>query len=183
VQLGLVLEIMGAAGAIVLMQERFSTALLLIPLVGYGFGLGLASAQLTSLVLSEVPIDQSGEGSATQSTVRQLGTALGSAISGASLTIAIHMTLPDRLAAIDHLPSKAIDGLVSAVSGSAGNAIGAFRAQGTTGQFGPMGPGVVDAMTAGFVEGGQWAMGIAGSMLIVGLIASVMVRRAAGRRA
>ena len=51
-----------------------------VPLVVYGVGLGLASAQgLTSTVLADVPPAQSGSGSATQSTARQVGSALGTA--------------------------------------------------------------------------------------------------------
>lgn len=181
VQLGLVLEIVGVIGSIALMPSGVNPWMLLIGLLCYGFGLGLAAAQLTSVVLSEVPLPQSGEGSATQSTVRQLGTALGSAISGTSLSVAVHAILPGRLAAATRLPAAVSNGLVDAVSGSAGNAIASLRAQGTGGSLGLLGPKVVDAMTGGFIEGGQWAMGIAGSMLIVGLAASVMVRRATTR--
>jgi hypothetical protein len=49
--------------------------LIALPLVVYGLGLGLASAQLTGTVLRDVPVGVSGQGSATQSTVRQIGTA------------------------------------------------------------------------------------------------------------
>ncbi|MEQ1737006.1 MAG: DHA2 family efflux MFS transporter permease subunit, partial [Rhodoglobus sp.] len=43
----------------------------------YGFGVGLATAQLTGVVLKDVPLSQSGQGSGTQSTSRQIGSALG----------------------------------------------------------------------------------------------------------
>ncbi|WP_197511742.1 hypothetical protein [Tessaracoccus coleopterorum] len=52
----------------------------------YGVGVGLASAQVTSLVLGDVPVAQSGAGSAVQSTVRQVGSALGAAMGGTVLT-------------------------------------------------------------------------------------------------
>ena len=38
---------------------------LALPLVVYGLGLGLASAQLTGTVLRDVPVGISGQGSAT----------------------------------------------------------------------------------------------------------------------
>lgn len=181
VQLGLVCEIAGVAATVALMGDGYSAVSLLVALAVYGFGLGLASAQLTSVVLSQVPVAQSGEGSATQSTIRQLGTAMGAAISGTSLAITLNAVLPARLSAISGLPSRVASGLATAVSSTAGNIIPTIRAQGTTGKLGPLGPHVADAMTSGFVEGGRWAMAIAGSMLIIGLLASIMVRRANDR--
>ncbi|MCP5916665.1 hypothetical protein NL317_32070, partial [Klebsiella pneumoniae] len=71
-----------------------------LTLIVYGVGLGLASAQLTSTVLHDIPADQSGAGSATQSTVRQLGSALGAAIAGTALGSAMNHTIPDAVASI-----------------------------------------------------------------------------------
>ena len=51
----------------------------------YGFGVGLATAQLTGVVLSDVRSQQSGQASGTQSTSRQVGSALGIAILGTVL--------------------------------------------------------------------------------------------------
>ena len=56
----------------------------------YGLGLGLAAAQLTSVVLHDVPVAQSGTASATQSTVRQLGSAFGAAVAGTILADRVH---------------------------------------------------------------------------------------------
>lgn len=179
VQLGLVIEIIAVAVIAVLMPVEFAVWWQLLPLTAYGCGLGLASAQLTSVVLSEVPIPQSGEGSATQSTVRQLGTAMGSAISGAALTMAINGTLPARLESLG-LPAKVGDGLAKAVSSSAGGVIGSFRSgDGSAAQFGDEAPKIADAMTSGFIEGNRWTLLVAGCMLLIGLLASVAVRRAA----
>ena len=179
IQLGLVIEIIAVALVAVLMPVGFSVWWQLVPMAAYGLGLGFASAQLTSVVLSEVPVMQSGEGSATQSTVRQLGTAVGSAISGASLAMAVNGTLPARLESLG-LPAKVGDGLAQAVSGSAGGVIGVFRSgDGPAARFGDEAPKIADAMTSGFVEGGQWTLLVAGIMLFIGLLASVAVRRAA----
>lgn len=86
VLLGLVLEVAGIAVMAFLLDPSVSVWLMTIPLVVYGLGLGLASAQLTSLVLADVPPSQSGQGSATQSTVRQVGMAIGTAVAGALLS-------------------------------------------------------------------------------------------------
>lgn len=59
----------------------------------YGLGLGFASAQLTGTVLSEIPVNSFGQASATQSTVRQIGSALGTAVSGSVFSMALGLTL------------------------------------------------------------------------------------------
>ena len=52
----------------------------------YGIGLGLAIAQLTNVVLSNIPPQFSGTGSGANNTLRQVGVAIGVAILGAILT-------------------------------------------------------------------------------------------------
>ena len=89
VMLGLGLEIIGAAFTALAVDQQWSGLWVALVLLPYGIGLGLASAQLTSTVLRDVPPAESGIGSATQSTVRQLGTALGSALGGSVLAAAL----------------------------------------------------------------------------------------------
>lgn len=78
--LGLTLEAIGIAILAFVLTPQSSGVLIGAILIIYGLGLGLASAQLTSVVLAEIPIAQSGVASAVQSTVRQIGTALGVAV-------------------------------------------------------------------------------------------------------
>jgi EmrB/QacA subfamily drug resistance transporter len=52
----------------------------------YGIGIGFAGAQLTNVVLSEIPKESSGVASGANTTVRQVGMALGVAVIGALLT-------------------------------------------------------------------------------------------------
>lgn len=120
VQLGLLLEIIGVAISVTIMKPSMSPLWFAGTLIIYGVGLGLASAQLTSLVLGRVPVAQSGEGSATQSTVRQLGSALGAAISGTALSVALGRIVPGLLSAIPGMPAAAVSGLVDSLRGSAG---------------------------------------------------------------
>ena len=64
------------------------TALELLPgLALYGLGIGFALAQLTNVVLSEIPPDGSGVASGANTTVRQVGSALGVAVIGTVLTV------------------------------------------------------------------------------------------------
>ncbi len=55
----------------------------------YGLGLGLAIAQLTSLVLFDIPAPKAGIASGGNSTIRQVGAALGIALIGTVLTTTI----------------------------------------------------------------------------------------------
>lgn len=86
VVLGLSLEVIGAAATAVMVAAQLGGGWVAAALLPYGIGLGLASAQLTSTVLRDVPVVNSGSGSAVQSTVRQIGAALGSALAGTALT-------------------------------------------------------------------------------------------------
>lgn len=123
VRLGMGLEIIGILGVAITLDPFRSPWWLCVPLFIYGIGLGLASAQLTSVVLEDVPPEASGRASAMTSTFRQLGSALGSAILGAVLFAGLgHFTTTD-LASVSTLPADQQEQIVSAVKGSAGQAI------------------------------------------------------------
>jgi MFS family permease len=164
VLVGLGLEVIGV-GVLALVLAPGSPVLLLIGiLVVYGLGLGLASAQLTSTVLAPVPPEQSGQGSATQSTVRQLGTALGTAVSGALLAAGLS-------ARGDALIGQAA-GFGQQLTDSAGSVLPALRGQG-------MDPAVLDQLELVFTDGARIAMAGAAGFLLLGLVGALAVRRAA----
>ncbi len=81
----------------------------------FGVGVGLTNAQLLNMVLADVPVRQSGQASATQSTSRQIGIALGVAVIGAVLWTSLDRELDAQLA--DPGPVEA------AISESSGAAI------------------------------------------------------------
>lgn len=87
--LGLALEVVGAAATGLLVLLQLGSWWVAATMLVYGVGVGLASAQVTSLVLGDVPVEESGSGSAVQSTVRQIGSALGAALGGTVLTSAL----------------------------------------------------------------------------------------------
>ena len=129
VLIGLSLEVIGVVTLALLIQGATPGWQIALPLVVYGLGLGLASAQLTGTVLRDVPVGISGQGSATQSTVRQIGSALGTAFSGATLAVALAITLPAALTAAG-ITGQAADQLAEATRQSAGTTIAQLRAQG-----------------------------------------------------
>ena len=101
--LGLALEVVGVAATGVLVGLQAGSWWVAATMLVYGVGVGLASAQVTSLVLGDVPVALSGAGSAVQSTVRQVGSAIGAAMGGTVLAVALgthvlQQATPDSMA-------------------------------------------------------------------------------------
>ena len=72
-----------------------ATSLSLAPaLVLMGIGGGMSMTQLTNIILSAVPTYYAGEASAVNTTVRQVGTSIGIAITGTVLTATLFTGLP-----------------------------------------------------------------------------------------
>ena len=121
VRAGIALEIVG----IVIIGLVISTSTpwwaIAAGLFVYGMGVGLATAQLTGVVLADVPVEQSGAASGTQSTARQVGSALGIAILGTILFSTLGSQFADKLPS--SIPSSARTAVVNAVVDSAGGAI------------------------------------------------------------
>jgi hypothetical protein len=114
----------------------------------YGMGLGLAIAQLTNVVLSDIPPQNYGEGSGANNTLRQVGAAVGVAILGAVLASAIsttgatqlskHTVIPDAIkpaiqsnfdsgsASSSSVPTIAIQGGHNGQPGAGGPPAGSF---------------------------------------------------------
>ncbi len=177
VLIGLALELIGVVVLVLIIRGDTPAWIITLPLTLYGLGLGLASAQLTGTVLRDVPVEVSGQGSATQSTVRQIGSALGTAFAGAALSIALATTLPSALSSAGVTGERA-DQIAEATRRSAGTTIMQLRGEGASGPFGAETHTVVDALSAGFASGTRWAMGIAAVFLLLGLVGAFQVRRA-----
>lgn len=176
VLIGLGLEVVGILALALLVGPDTPGWAVALPLVVYGLGLGLASAQLTGTVLRDVPVDHSGQGSATQSTIRQVGSALGTAIAGAALSVSLALTLP---ASLDQhgVTGASADRLADQTRQSAGTALARLREQGDAGPLGDQTTTVVDALTAGFADATRWALLIATVFLALGFVGALRVRR------
>ena len=97
VQAGVLLELVAVIG-IALLASTESGWVAVAPLLFiYGIGIGLATAQLTGVVMQDVPMEQNGQGSGSQSTVRQVGSALGIAVLGSMLFTGVQGNLETRL--------------------------------------------------------------------------------------
>jgi MFS family permease len=90
VQLGLALEFAGLVVVALVVDPNMTFVDLLVPYGLFGFGIGFASSQLTNVILSDISPEKSGVASGANSTVRQVGSALGVAVIGslfASFTV------------------------------------------------------------------------------------------------
>ncbi|NRI69343.1 MFS transporter [Rhodococcus sp. MS16] len=179
--LGLLLEVVGVVVVAVFVSSTVAPWLLALLLVVYGTGLGLASAQLTGITLADIPTEESGQGSATQSTVRQLGSAIGSAVVGAVLAFGLSRNLPGTLESGGVPSSEAIQ-LSDATRESAGSSIGVLREQGTHGQLGEAGPDVVRLLSDGFAEATRYSLYVSAAFLVLGLIGAFRVQASARLR-
>jgi hypothetical protein len=86
VRSGLALEAVGLVFIALAVSPDVTFLGLLPGLVVFGIGLGFASSQLTNVVLSEIPKERAGAASGANTTVRQIGAALGIAVIGSLLS-------------------------------------------------------------------------------------------------
>ena len=171
-QLGMLLEVLG----ILWLGFAISTSVTgwnLAPgLFLYGMGIGFATAQLTGVILSEVPVEESGQGSAVQSTARQVGAAIGTAILGTLLVISLGSATKTELVNIG-TPEAVAQQVADVVANSGGQAIPALGQQG--------GPQAVEAASAAFVTAEKTVAWGAATLIFLGLLASLQLPKNAAR--
>lgn len=152
-----------AFGTLLLSRIAVTTpyALLVLPMVIMVAGMSVAMAPLTNAIMSGVPRDRAGVGSAMNDTTRELGGALGVAVLGSLLTSQYASQLSPSLTG---LPATVRAGATSSLAGALQVAA----------HLGPQGTALADAAKHAFVDG----MGIA---LLVGAvvigIAAVIARK------
>lgn len=172
-QLGMMLEVLGilTIGAVVSVTV---TGWMLVPgLFIFGAGVGFATAQLTGVILSEVPVAESGQASAVQSTARQVGAAVGAAVLGTTLLIslghAVQGQLEDR-----GVPAATAEQVANTVATSAGQVIPALAAE-------PGGDVLVAGASEGFATATRTVAVVAASLVFLGLLTSLRLPRNAAR--
>jgi len=171
VQVGLGLEALAVGALALTISTDITTWLLCALLFLYGVGVGMATAQLTSLLLHDVPVGESGLASGLQSSVRQLGSALGVAVLGGFLIASLGRTTQSNLAALS-LPTDVVDRVTAAVTDSAGTAIAGLQAQ-------PGGAAIAQAAGDAMIHASRLTTGLAAIALVVGLLATFRLPRSA----
>lgn len=158
VQVGMALEAVGVLGASLLLSTSVAGTTLAVPLFVYGLGVGFATAQLANVVLSNVEPERSGLASGANSTMRQVGTALGAALVGTILLVGLNTGTRDRLARVEGLPPQVAQQVAAMIEESDGQALVALREE-------PSMTAAVPAVEQAFVDATRRA-GLAASAFI-----------------
>ena len=169
VQVGLGLEAVAVGALALTISTDVATWQLCACLFLYGVGVGMATAQLTSLLLHDVPVDESGQASGLQSSVRQLGSALGVAVLGGFLIGSLGRATEDNLAALS-LPATVVQTVTTAVTDSAGTAVAGLQAQ-------PGAVAIAQAAGDAMIHASRLTTGFAAIALVVGLLATFRLPR------
>ena len=149
---------------------------LLPGLAFYGIGIGFAGAQLTNVVMSEVPTESSGVASGANTTVRQVGAALGVAMIGSLLSVQILSHSVSRIRA------TALPLAVKAQALAGVHAQGAFyKPPASTSPHDTM--ILQHALRTSVVGGTRFALLFAAVVVAIGALLSFLIPRVAGRTA
>lgn len=164
VRMGLGAEAFAVAALALTLSASISGWLIAVWLFLYGVGVGMATAQLTSVILAEIPVAKSGQASGLQSTFRQLGSALGVAILGTLLIGSLGRSTTTNLDAAG-VPPVASNQVVEVVTGSAGAVIPTLQENPATAAAG-------DAAAAGMISASKVTTGVAAIIIGIGLAAT-----------
>jgi hypothetical protein len=170
VRVGLVMYAVGILLILRVVSLDITVWSLLPGLALYGGGIGFAGAQLTNVVLSEIPADSSGVASGANTTTRQVGSALGVSVIGSLLTVQTIRSATERIAA-SHLSAS-----VKAATLTGVHAAGSSYVPPST--LSRRDAAVVqDALQHGVTTGTRWALLFAVIVILVGTLLSLLIPR------
>ena len=172
VRIGVLLEVLAVAGIALFANVEAGWVSIAPSLFIYGLGIGLATAQLTGVIMVDVPYEKAGQGSGTQSTARQVGSALGIAVLGTMLFTGTQLSIESKLADLNVKEDQATQ-ISQIVVESAGSAIPSLK-DGLVAQHVPaaVADDIVTAAGAGFTEGTQQAAWAAAGFLGLGFLST-----------
>ncbi|QGG93939.1 DHA2 family efflux MFS transporter permease subunit [Actinomarinicola tropica] len=165
---GLTLVAIGL-GSIALLDATSPYAQYAVSLVIMSAGMATTMAPATAAIMSSLPLDKAGVGSAVNDTTREVGGALGIAVIGSILNVVYRARVTDSIEAVDALPA----GLAEGARESVGAALAVARDL-----PGAAGDALRQAAETAFTD----AMGLAaltGAGIVVGAV--VLVLRALPR--
>ncbi|MFJ9887495.1 MFS transporter [Streptomyces sp. NPDC091287] len=128
VRIGLGLEAAGLTLLALIASTDNSWWLIALALFVYGIGVGFATAQVTNIVLVDVPERSGGQASGIQSAARELGSALGIALLTTLFFSTLASGMTDRLTR-DGVPADEAERLGGVVTDSAGSVIETLAAE------------------------------------------------------
>ncbi|MFD1826401.1 MULTISPECIES: MFS transporter [Mumia] len=165
IRIGLALEVVAIAGTALVISTDVSGPAIAALLFLYGIGVGMATAQLTSAILVDIPVGSSGQASGFLTTVRQLGSALGIAVLGGLLISTLAAQTADELARTD-MPGPDQDAAVSLVRDSVGAAIPELLEDPATAEVG-------EVAQASLITASKVTTAVAALILVGGLAATL----------
>lgn len=165
-RLGMALEVVGIVGLGVVISTTVQAWELSIWLVLYGLGVGYASAQLTGVILADVPVRQSGQAAGTQSTARQVGSALGTAVLGTVLFVGLTSSTEARVSQVEGVSAEQAAQVADVVEQSAGTAIPALAARSQP---------IADAASEAFADALRRTAFVAAGFVALGLAATFLL--------
>ena len=121
IQLGFIINTIGIVYMYTVLSASSGPMTLAPGLFLYGIGMGFAFSQLSNLTLSAVAVDQSGEASGVNSTLRQVGASFGSAIIGAALISTISSAAISNINGSQVLPNSMKPAIVKRVEAAGSN--------------------------------------------------------------
>jgi len=113
---GLILNILGLSLLRYTLSVTATSADFILPLLVIGSGMGLCFSQLTNMSLSAVSVEEVGEASGVNNTLRQVGSSLGAAIVGTVLLTTLVSSLKTNIAASPVLPTESRNQIALEVS-------------------------------------------------------------------
>ena len=171
VALGLALSASGMAVMTTLTVD-LDQGRLTIGLVLFAAGMGLAGTPSTTAIVSSLPTEKQGVGSAVNDTSRELGSALGIAVLGSVLNSGYRAGLADGLVG---LPAEVADRALASI---------AFTRAGADqlAALGPAGQDLVAAAEQAFVDATGSAFAVAaGTLLVAAVVVLLRAPRIRGR--
>ena len=180
VRIGVALELVGVLGIAIAASTATGWQGIAGYLFIYGLGVGLATAQLTGVIMVDVPMDKIGQASGSQSTVRQIGSALGIAVLGTALftsTQAATANNISELSALKDLSAAQVELTSQQIADSVVQSAGAiipeldaiYMAQGTQEN---LATDFKMAAENGFTEGVKTTGWVAAGFLALGLLST-----------
>ncbi len=115
IQVGIIFSMLGG----VILYHTIATDITRVDfvpgLIVFAFGLGLVSAQITNLAMTNIKAGQAGEASGINSTIRQVGQTFGYAIIGAIFISAMQINLIKSIKEMSSLPQFAKDAIIATI--------------------------------------------------------------------
>lgn len=173
-RLGLLLEVIAIFGLGVVLSSTIGAWGLAPWLFLYGLGVGFATAQLTGVILADVPVSSSGQASGIQSTSRQVGSAIGIAILGTIFVVEIGRRTMSAVSAIPGMTRESAGQIASEMRATGGATLRSLARL-------PHGHAIVSATSDAVVGAARDVAFTASAFIVVGLIATALLPRTSPR--